>query len=341
MSAEQDLLSLVNGFRISQAIHVAAVLQVSDHLAAGPRDIGWLAERTSSHRESLYRLLRALATVGVYEELPDHVFRSTAVGETLRSNVPDSMAPWAHHIGNPAHRAAWDALIVSVRTGENAFETVHGMSVWEHRAGRPEENAIFDAAMTSIAQWVGRDVLDAYDFGEHGVVVDIGGGRGALLASILARNPAQRGILADQEHVVSGAAEVLTRYGVAERCDIAAIDFFDSVPSGGDAYLLKSVLHDWADTEAIAILRTVRNAMSPSAKVLVVERLIDEPNHGPAVAFSDLNMLVSPGGQERTEAEFDALFETADLRRTGTVRTPSGFALLEAVVDSGAEPPTP
>lgn len=200
---------------------------------------------------------------------------------------------------------------------------------------------MFDAAMTSISQWVGEEVLEAYDFGGFGTVIDVGGGRGALLGAILARHPEARGVLADQAHVIAGAPEVLRGLGVSDRCDVVALDFFDSVPAGGDAYLMKSILHDWADAETLAILRSVRRAMSPGARVLVVERLIDEPNQGTAVAFSDLNMLVGPGGQERTEAEFDALFEVAELRRTRTVPTPGGFAVIEAVIDSGVAASSP
>ena len=341
MTAVEELWKLANGYRVSQALYVASVLRVSDHLAERPRDVDWLAVQTECDAGSLYRLLRALATVGVYEELPDRHFGLTALGEALRTDVPASVAPWVEHTTSSTHLAAWGGLLGSIRTGENAFRTVHGMSAWDYRASRPEENAVFDAAMTSISQTAARAVLEGYDFGGFGTVIDVGGGRGALLGAILARYPDMRGVLADQAHVVKGAPDVLRALGVHNRCEVVAIDFFASVPEGGDAYVLKSVVHDWEDPEAVTILRNVRRAMAAGAVVLLVERLVGEPNDGLLAAFSDLNMLVGPGGRERTEAEFDAVFEAAGLRRSRTVRTPSGFNVIEAVAAAGTGAPTP
>ena len=336
MTAVEDLWKLANGHRVSMALYVAAVLRLSDHLADGPRDISWLADQTGCDAPSLYRLLRALATVGVYDEQPDRHFGLTPLGEVLRSDVSGSVAPWVEHTCGSVHLAAWGGLLENVRTGRNAFTTVHGMSAWAYRAGRPDDNAVFDAAMTSISQTAAHAVLDAYDFGRFATIVDVGGGRGALLGAILARYADARGVLADQAHVIEGAPKVLRALGVQERCQLVAIDFLQSVPEGGDAYVLKSIVHDWEDPEAVTILRTVRRAMAPSAVVLLVERLIGEPNTGFMTAFSDLNMLVGPGGRERTEAEFDGIFSAAGLRRSRTVRTTSGFAVVEAVPDSSA-----
>jgi hypothetical protein len=333
MTAVEDLWRLANGYRVTQALHVAAVLRLSDHLAEGPRDVDWLAEQAGCHAPSLYRLMRALAATGVYEELPDRRFGLTAMGEALRSDVPESVAPWTAYVATNAHVSGWSGLLGSIQTGANAFSTAHGMSVWEYRATRPEENAAFDAAMTSVAQRAARAVLDVYDFSGIGTLVDVGGGRGALLGAILARYPDLRGVLGDQAHVVEGAPGVLGALGVLDRCEVVAVDFMVSVPAGGDAYVLKSIIHDWEDPEAIAILRTVQRAMAPTSVVLVVERLLGEQGDlGFLAAYSDLNMLVGPGGRERTEAEFDAVFGAAGLRRTRTLRTPTGFAVLEAVV---------
>lgn len=341
MPAIEDLWKLANGYRVSQALYVAAVLRVSDHLADGPREVTWLAAQTDCDAPSLYRLLRALATVGVYDEQPDRHFGLTALGEALRSDVEGSVAPWVEHTTSPTHLAAWGGLLDGVRTGRNAFTVVHGMSAWDYRAGRPGDNAVFDAAMTSVSQTAARAVLEAYDFGGFGTVIDVGGGRGALLGAILAGYPDAHGVLADQAHVLQGAPEVLRGLGVLDRCELVAVDFLQSVPEGGDAYVLKSVVHDWEDREAVTILGCVRRAMAPGAVVLVVERILGEPNDGFLAAFSDLNMFVGPGGRERTEAEFDAVLAAAGLRRRRTVRTPVGFEVLEAVVDSGVEGPTP
>jgi hypothetical protein len=341
VAAVEELWTLVNGYRVSQALYVASVLRLSDHMADGPREAGWLAEQTGCDAPSLYRLLRALATVGVYEELPDRRFGLTVLGGALRSDAPGSVAPWVEHTCSSTHLAVWGGLLGSIRTGKNAFTAVHGMSAWEYRAAHPEENAVFDAAMTSVSERTAGAVLEAYDFSRFATIVDVGGGRGALLGAILARHPDARGVLADQAHVIEGAPDVLRSLGVEERCETVAIDFMQSVPEGGDAYLLKSIVHDWDDPDAVTILRNVRRSMPPAAAVLVVERLIGEPNDGSLAAFSDLNMLVALGGRERTEAEFDAIFAAAGLRRSRTVPTPTGFAVIEAVVDSRSELPTP
>jgi hypothetical protein len=343
MTAVEDIWKLANGYRVTQAIYVAVVLRISDHLTAGPREISWLADQAHCDPPSLHRLLHALATVGVYEELPDGRFGLTSLGETLRRDVPESMAPWVEYMaGSSSHRAAWGGLLGSIRTGENAFKTVNGVSAWDYRAVHPEDNAAFDAAMTSISQVVAGQVPDLYDFGGFATIIDVAGGRGALLGAILARYPDSRGVLADQAHVIEGAPDVLRALGVQDRCELVAVDFFQGVPEGGDAYVLKSIVHDWEDPEAIAILRNVRRAMGPTAVVLIVERLLGEPGDlGTLAAFSDLNMLVGPGGRERTETEFDALFAAAGLRRSRTVSTPTGFVVLEAVVDAGADGSSP
>jgi hypothetical protein len=260
--------------------------------------------------------------------------------------VPGSFAPWVEHMASGSHLAAWGGLLGSIRTGENAFKTVHGESAWDYRAARPEDNALFDAAMTSISQNVSAGVLEAYDFGGRATIIDVGGGRGALLGAILARYPDARGVLADQPHVIVGAPGVLDALGVGDRCEVVEIDFMQNVPDGGDAYVLKSIIHDWEDRESVTILRSVRRAMAPGAVVLLVERLIEERNGDPAgagmmAAFSDLNMLVGPGGRERTEAEFDAIFAAAGLRRSQTLPTSTGFAVIEAVADSESGAATP
>jgi hypothetical protein len=321
---------LVNGFQVSEAIRVAVVLRVSDLLADGPRDLAELAEATGCHSGSLYRLLRALSSIGVYVELPDRGFRSTPLGEALESDRPESLAPWAEHAGRAYVRQAWAGLLDSVRTGENAFARVHGRSVWEYRAAHPDDGALFDAGMVAFAATAARLVLDAYDFAGFATVVDVGGGHGGLLAAILSRNPSQRGVLFDQPHVVAGASELLGARGVEDRCHVIAGSFFDTVPSGGDAYVLKSVVHDWEDSEALTILRNCRLAMNGSALLLLVERDLGNANQNPAVKFSDLNMLVAPGGRERSEAEYDALLAASGFRRTRTVPTADDVMVIEA-----------
>jgi hypothetical protein len=315
---------------VSQAIHVAVTLGVSDLLAEGPRTVAELAERTGCDARSLYRLLRALATVGVYQELDSQQFANTAMSNALRADAPEPVSGHAAFIGRPYYWQAWSALLHSVRTGENAFGSVHGQGVWDYRLDHPEESAIFDAAMTSQSRFVAHAVLDAYDFGRFTTVIDVGGGRGAFLAAVLRRCPNVRGVLFDQPHVVAGAPELLRTAAVEDRCDVVPGSFFDAVCSGGDAYVLKNVIHDWPDAQALTVLQTCRAATEAAAVLLLVERVIPGPNEGLDAAFSDLNMLVSPGGQERTEEEYAALLDAAGFRLTTVVPTASDVSVIEA-----------
>lgn len=278
------LLRLVSGYQLSQALHVAARLGIADRLAAGARSSEDLAAETNTQADALYRLLRALAAVGVLHELDDRGFELTDLGEGLRSDVPDSVHGWALMIGRPMHWNTWSSLVESIRTGENTFRLVHGTDVWSYRTERPEEQAIFDGAMTSVTSLVDAALLDAYDFGRFREIVDVAGGRGALLASILARHETIRGVLFDQPAVVANAGALLDRFG--ERCRVVGGSFFQSVPSGADAYLLKAILHDWEDAECIAILGVISEAMPEDAVVLVLERDLGGPNENPPAKFS-------------------------------------------------------
>jgi hypothetical protein len=327
--ASNALRRLANGYQISQAIHVAAVLGIADLLADGPRSSDDLATTTGAHPDALYRLLRALASVGVFHEADERRFTLTDLGAGLRSDAPDSLAGWAAFVGEPYYWQAWGALLHSVRTGENAFRHVHGTDPWTFRSRDPATSAQFDRAMTSLARQVVAAVLDAFDFGRFGTVVDIAGGNGAFLAAILTAHPALRGVLFDQPHVVANAAPLLTAAGVADRCEIVGGSFFDAVPAGGDAYVLKAILHDWEDDDCVRILRTCRHAMADGAALLVVEQELGPPNENPASKFLDLNMLVAPGGRERTPDEYAALFETAGFRFVGFTPSAVGTGVFE------------
>ena len=321
---------LTVGFQVSQAIHVAATLGVADLLADGPRTSDELSAATNTHAGSLYRLLRALASVGVFHEDEGRRFSSTPMGALLRSDVPGSLRGWAMHVGRPYFQEAWSHLEHSIRTGDNAFQHVHGTDVWAYRAEHPDESAIFDLAMESQTAASNRALRDAYDFGRFGSVVDVGGGNGALLAALLVEFPAMRGVLLDQPHVVANAAAVLERAGVADRCEIVGGSFFDEVPAGGDAYTLKSIIHDFEDERAVAILRICRRAMAADARLLLIERIVGPPNEDPRAKFSDLNMLVAPAGRERALDEWDALVTRAGFRLATATPSTSGLAVIEA-----------
>lgn len=326
-----DLMRLVNGFQISQAIHVAAVLGIADLLADGPRASDDLASRTDTDSDALYRLLRALAAVGVFREEAGKRFALAPMGACLKSDAPVPVAPWAALIGRPNYWSAWGSLLHSIRTGENAFRHVHGAGVWEYRSRHPEEGRAFDAAMSGLSRQVGDIVAAAYDFGSFKRLVDVGGGRGAILAAILRRHPTLRGILFDRRQVVAGAAEVLGEAGVADRCEVESGDFFESVPEGGDAYLLKAIVHDWDDAEAARILRSCRAAIPDAGKLLLVEQVLAPPNEGLTGKLSDLNMLVMPSGRERSADEFREILDRAGFRMTSVIATASPLSIVESV----------
>jgi hypothetical protein len=325
------LRRLVNGYQVTQALHVAAVLGIADFLVDGPRSSDDLASATNTHPETLYRLLRALAGVGVFREEEGRHFALTDLGACLRSDAPEPVGGWAAFVGEPYQWQAWSALIHSVRTGENAFRHVHGIDSWTFRARHPELSASFDRAMTDLSRQLSAAILAAYDFGRFGQIVDVGGGNGAFLAAILARYPTAHGILFDQPHVVSGAEAILAAAGVADRCEVVGGSFFEAVPAGGDAYLLKAILHDWVDAPCVQILRTCRQSMDEGASLLVVERELGRPNQDPDAKFSDLNMLVGPMGQERTPAEYAALFTTAGFRFVGFTPSAVGTGVYEGI----------
>jgi O-methyltransferase domain/Dimerisation domain len=323
------LRRLVNGYQVTQAIHVAVTLGIADLLRDGPRSSGDLADATQSHAPSLHRVLRALAAVGVLHEGDDGRFALTELGEGLRSDAAEPVGGWAAYVGRPAHFQAWGALLEAVRTGENAFASVHGCDVWEYRVHHPEDGAIFDRAMTDTSRRANRELLDAYDFGHFARAVDVGGGHGAFLAAVLAAHRELHGVLFDQPHVVADAPAVLDAAGVRDRCEIAAGSFFDGVPAGGDAYLLKAIVHDWEDDDALRILRGVRAAIADGGAVLVVERELGPPNTEPEAKLSDLNMMVGPGGRERTRDEFAALFAESGFELERVVSTPIGLHIFE------------
>ena len=326
-----EMMRLVNGYQISQSIHVAATLGIADHLGHGPRTSDDLAEATSTHPPTLYRLLRALASIGVFHEGDNRTFSLTELGSCLQSNSATPIAPWAIFIGRPYMWEAWAHLLYSVRTGENAFRHVHGRSNFEYRSLRPAEQAIFDQAMSGGSRGLSSAVMQALDFSQFGTIVDVGGGEGALLADILTAHPKLRGVLFDQPTVIARADTFLERGGVRSRCDLIGGSFFDSVPGGGDAYILKFILHDWDDATSIDILSACRRAMSAEAMLLVLERMIGPPNEGADAKFADLNMLVEPGGQERTAEEFANLFKAASFKLTKIIPTGTRIDLIEGV----------
>jgi hypothetical protein len=333
-SARERLRQLVNGYQVTQAINVAIVLGLPDLLAVGPRSASDLAAQTGSHHGSLYRLLRAMTSVGLLRTSGDgdgRQFELTEAGHFLRTDVNGSLAGWVALVGRPYHWEAWGDLLHSVQTGETAFDARHGgESVWAWRERNPEESRIFDRAMSSIASSVARGLVDAYDFGRFSTVADLGGGEGTLLATILPRYAHMKGVLLDLPHVVSGAPVILGAAGVADRCEVVPGSFFEAVPPGCDAYVLKSILHDWDDAASVQIMRRIREATSSTSIVLIVERIVDDAEPSAIAAMSDLNMMVNTGGQERSVGQWRALTNAAGFEITRSVDIGFGWSVIEA-----------
>ena len=327
-------MRLVTGYRVSQAVYVAARLGLADLLKDGSREIDDLARATETHAPALYRLLRFLSGVGLFSEIAPRRFALAPLGLPLQSDVPGSVRHQTLNLLSQHHWVPWGDLMHSVRTGEPAFHHVYGMSTFEYFEEHPEAGALFNQAMTGNTSGAGTSIVDAYDFAGIERVVDVAGGHGQMLATVLQAHPSMRGILFDIPSVVAGAAPALEAAGVANRCDVVGGDFFAAVPEGGDAYILRQILHDWYDADAIRILERCRAAMTQSGRVLAVERAIsDDYRQSLPVLHLDMEMLVSVGGIQRTDEEYRALFAEAGLRLTRIVplNDPAQYALYEAV----------
>jgi orsellinic acid C2-O-methyltransferase len=326
------LFRLATGYYVSRAIWVVTKLGIADLLAAGPRPVEELAETTQTHATSLRRVLRLLASVGVFAEQEDGRVALTPIGECLRAGVPGSMRAGALLFAGRT-QDAWSDLMYSVRTGEPIYPHRFGVDVWTYTAGHPEEAALFDEAMADFTRQAAIAVTAAYDFSPLRTIVDVGGGGGALLAGILTANPGLRGVLFDQPDVAARATIEIARRGLADRCEVVGGDFFQEVPGGGDAYLLKHVIHDWNDERAEAILRTCRRAIPSGSRLLLVEGVypayIDQSDSSRGAASNDVNMLVCTGGRQRSEADFRALFAATGFRLTRIVPTPARISIIE------------
>jgi hypothetical protein len=333
-SPSEQLNCLISGGWIAQAIGVAAELGIADLLADGPKPSDELAQATGSHPRSLYRLLRMLASVGIFTESQPMTFGLTRMAELLRSHAPRSLRGRARFATSDVQWRAWGQLPYSVQTGQTAFEHVHGMDVWEYRARNPTAGAAFNAAMTSLSLQVAGAVVDAYDFGDQKVIVDVAGGHGALLMSILRANERLRGTVFDLPHVVEGTAQAIEAADLGDRCTAVAGDMFQQVPDGADLYILSNIVHDWDDERSVAILTRCREAMRPDSVLLLLEYVVlpgDTPSHG---KLMDLNMLVAAGGQERTEEEYRALCAAAGLRLARVIPTGMSRDIIECVAAS-------
>jgi hypothetical protein len=320
---EAALLELVFGKFVSRAIATAANLGVADVIAGGVHEVEDIAAKVNVPADPLYRMLRALTVVGIFEELPGKRFENTEVGALLRSDAPTSMRAMAQWIGCDAGWLAWSGLDHSVKTGAPGFDEVHGAQVFEYFAKHPETGRIFHAAMTSLSAYSGHAVAKAYDFREVGKLVDVGGGHGLMAEAIAQATPGLEVLVYDLPEVVRTAP---AREGVR----FEGGDFFERVPADADAYIMKSILHDWDDERAARILMSCASAMKPGGRVLVVEQVISDDPRAALGKLADLEMLVmTSGGRERTEPELRALFARASLELVRVLPTDSPYSVLE------------
>jgi hypothetical protein len=330
VSPQQQFSRMLSGYWISQALYVAAKLGLADLVKSGPRSADDLAKATGTHAPSLYRLLRALASVGVFAEEHDRRFASTPLADCLRSDLAGSQRSLAIMMGEE-HFASYGRLIDSVKTGETAFDKIYGVGVFEFLAQHPEQGRIFDEAMVGVHGQETAAMLAAYDFSEIGTLADVGGGNGSLLAATLQKHPKLRGMLVDLPNVAGRAKANFEAAGVLDRCQVVSGNFFQAVPGGADAYLMRHIIHDWDDQKATQILLQVHRALAGRGKLLLVEGVVQPGNNPSFTKLLDLTMLVIPGGKERTEEEYRVLLAGAGFRLARIVPTQSEISVIEAV----------
>jgi hypothetical protein len=327
-----QLAQWITGKWISHAIYAAAKLALADLLTDGERSLSDLAAATGTHAPSLYRLLRALASIGIFHETTPGHFTSTPIADLLRRDAMRDACLLAH---SGWHDRAWSELLYSLKTGAPAFERVHGTPLFDWLSQHPEENDLFGRAMTAGKLHHDSAIVHHYDFSGVTRVVDVGGGHGSLVVSILNKYQHISAVIADLAQVTEGARQVVGKAGLQARCEVVTCDFFVSVPKGGDVYLLSHVLHDWEDDACVRILSTCRASMRPHTKLLLIESMIAADNRPDRAKWLDLEMLVlTPGGRERTEAEFDRLLRSAGLRINRIVCTHARRDVIEAVLDT-------
>jgi len=326
-----QMFLLSEGITIFTALALAAELGVPDLLANGPQSSDEIARATSSHPGSVYRLLRLLSTFGIFSEVEHGRFAQTPLSELLRTGTPGSLRSWVRMIGLPVWWPLWAEAMHSVKTGEPSFKRSLGVEMFDYLAANPREGDMFNEAMTAFGQGVAAAVAQAYDFGGVRKIVDVGGGHGILISTILRTNPSLTGILFDQPNVAEGARTVFATAGVADRCEIHGGDFFKSVPAGGDAYLLSWIIHDWDRDRAVAIMSNCRRAMTQRGRLLLIETVIPGPDEPHPGKIMDFVMLVGLGGQERTEQQYADLLQETGFALRRVVPTASPMSIIEGV----------
>ena len=327
----KQLMQMIFGFVTTQAISVAARLGLADLLRDGAKSAEELAQLTGTQARPLYRILRSLASVGIFAEDDTGRFGLTPLAEPLRSDTADSLRDFSIFIGAEWHWRAWGDLFSCAQSGQPAFEKIYGKAFFEYLGENNGAAHVFNDAMTSISTVASAAVVDGYDFTGINKLVDVGGGHGALLCSILEKYPQMHGVLIDAPSVIAGTKEAIEARELSNRCEAVGGDFFASVPGGGDAYIMKHIIHDWNDERASTILRCCHRQMPAEGRLLVVEMVIPEGNAPSFGKLMDLEMLVLLQSYERSEAEYRELFKQSGFKLTRIVPTKSAYSVIEGV----------
>ena len=329
-AAAQLLFQAATGYIVSAALHIAARLDIVERLGDGPKTIRDLAASAGVPEDGLYRVLRALTSVGIFAEVAPKTFSLTPAASLMRKG-PGTLGDGIEFICDPLHFRAYGEMLYSVRTGQSAGAKVVGMPIFEYLESDPEYSATFNKAMTSFSANVMPAVLKVYDFSGIGVLVDVAGGHGHVLTSVLRGYPSMRGVLFDIDHVVAGAGPLIESVGVTDRVRIESGDFFREVPAGGDAYIMKHIIHDWDDDRSLTILRNIGKRLEgrPGGRLILLDAVVPGDNTPHLSKLIDLEMMVMPAGRERTEQEFAALFDAAGFELTRVVPNESMVAVIE------------
>jgi hypothetical protein len=329
----QMLMQMCTGFMVSSAIYPVAKLGIAELLADGPQPISKLAEDTGANEGALYRVLRALASVGLFTEVSPRTFGLTPSANLLRSDVSGNLRELALWMTNEFHFKVWGQMMHSVLTGKPAVEKVYGKPCFEVFPDLPETNVEFNNAMTNISATTIPVVLEHYDFSGIETLVDVGGGHGLLISQILKHYPHMKGMLFELPHVLEGANARITRLGLSDRLQTCPCDFFESIPAGGDAYIMQHIIHDWEDSKCHLILKNVHKALAgrKNGKLIILDSLIKDGNTPDFSKWIDLEMLTMPGGRERTEEEFRVLLQHCGFKLTRTIPLQGMVGIIEAM----------
>jgi hypothetical protein len=332
MNPAQLVLQVATGYMASSCLYAAIKLNVADHLAAGPKTMAELAKASGANEDALYRILRLLASLGIFDEVAPRKFALTPAADLLRKDAPGSLRGMAGFLPDPFHYRIYADIMHSMSTGTPASEHTLGMPVFEYLQKDQAYSQVFNDAMTALSAPVAAAAIEVYDFSDIGTLVDVAGGHGELLMSILNACPNVNGILADLAHVVEGATPRIANAGLSARMQTVACDFFQGVPEGGDAYIMKHIIHDWDDERASLILKNIAKAMGKKkGRVILLESVIAAGGTPDLGKFIDIEMLLFPGGRERTADEFRSLFERSGFHMTKVIPTKSPLSVVEAI----------